>query len=180
MDFVKGRPLDTSGREDREIRVYDMLDNLGIEYFRVDHAPANKMEACAEIDKVLGIRICKNLFLNNRQMTKFYLLMMPVDKPFHTREVSPQIHSARLSFGDEDHMVEFLDVHPGSVSILGLMNDKEKRVQLLIDEDLLGLEYLGCHPCKNTSSLRIRTRDIIDTFLPAVDHNYIKIKITGD
>ncbi len=170
MELYNGRPKDCSGRLDKEIRVYDLLDSLGIKFCRIDHSPAGKMEACSEIDKALGVVICKNLFLCNRQKTRFYLLMMPADKPYRTRTFSKLAGSSRLSFGPPEEMEQFLDVTPGSVSILGLMNDKENNVKLYIDRDVLKGEYIGCHPCINTSSLRMKTSDIIEKFLPAVGH----------
>ena len=157
MELYKGRPENIQGRLDKEIRVYDLLDSLGIEYERTDHERTDTMEACNEIDAILQVTICKNLFLCNRQKTNFYLLMMPGDKPFKTKELSSQINSARLSFASPEDMERLLDITPGSVSIMGLMNDKENAVQLLVDEDGLQGEYLGCHPCINTSSLKMRT-----------------------
>ena len=169
MELYKGRPQNIEGRLDREVRVYDLLDSLGIEYLRTDHSHADTMEACNEIDKVLDVLICKNLFLCNRQKTKFYLLMMPGDKPFKTKELSSQINSARLSFASAEAMEEYLDILPGSVSVMGLMNDKKNAVNLLVDEDVLKGEYVGCHPCVNTSSLKIKTTDVFDKFLKAVE-----------
>lgn len=170
MELFKGRPQDIKGRLEKEIRVYDLLDELGITYFRTDHEKADTMEACHEIDKILDVLICKNLFLCNRQKTAFYLLMMPGSKPFKTKELSAQIQSARLSFADAEHMEKYLDIQPGAVSIMGLMNDSDGQVQLLIDEDVLRGEYLGCHPCVSTSSLKIKTSDIFEKYLPAVGH----------
>lgn len=164
MELYKGRPQNIEGRLDREVRVYDLLDSLGIEYLRTDHSHADTMEACNEIDKVLDVLICKNLFLCNRQKTKFYLLMMPGDKPFKTKELSSQINSARLSFASAEAMEEYLDILPGSVSVMGLMNDKKNAVNLLVDEDVLKGEYVGCHPCVNTSSLKIKTTDVLISF----------------
>lgn len=180
MELYKGRPQSTEGRLDREVRVYDLLDSLGIEYLRTDHAHADTMDACNEIDKVLDVLICKNLFLCNRQKTKFYLLMMPGDKPFKTKELSSQINSARLSFASAEAMEEYLDIQPGSVSVMGLMNDKENAVNLLVDEDVLKGEYVGCHPCVNTSSLKIKTTDIFDKFLKAVGHTATVVHLTGE
>lgn len=177
MKLEKGRPESLEGREDKEIRVYDLLDGLGITYERTDHKPAFTIEDCDEIDRILNITICKNLFLCNSQETIFYMLMMPGHKKFKTKEVSKQINSARLSFAKEDYMVEFLDILPGSVSVMGLMNDKENRVQLLIDDDLLKDEYIGCHPCVNTTSLKIKTKDVIDKFLKAVNHDVVYVHI---
>ena len=180
MELQKGRPADTAGRLEKEIRTYDLLDRLGVEYERIDHEPAMTMEDCKEVDQLLEAVICKNLFLCNRQKTAFYLLMIPDTKVFHTKDLSAQIGSARLSFAKPEYMEEFLDITPGSVSVMGLMNDKEHRVQLLIDEDLLNQAYLGCHPCINTSSLRIKTDDILNVFLPAVHHQARYVKLLGE
>ena len=171
LTLVKGRPENTEGRLPKEIRCYDVLDSLNIEYFRVDHDEANTMEVCAEIDKALGAEICKNLFLCNRQKTDFYLLMIPGDKIFKTKDLSKQIGSARLSFAGAEEMEKYLDITPGSVSVLGLMNDKEKKVRLLVDEDVLKEEFVGCHPCINTSSLKIKTEDMFGPLLKAMDHD---------
>ena len=179
LTLYKGRPFDCSGREAKEIRVYDFLDRLGIEYMRVDHEHTDTMEACKGVDEVLDIFICKNLFLCNRQKTKFYLLMMPGDKPFKTKELSAQIGSSRLSFAGPEHMEEFLDILPGSVSVMGLMNDKDKRVQLLADRDLLEPEFFGCHPCVNTSSLKISTKDLFEKIIPAMEHEPVFVTLVG-
>ncbi|MBO5317620.1 MAG: prolyl-tRNA synthetase associated domain-containing protein [Oscillospiraceae bacterium] len=170
MELEIGRPLSCHGRLDKEIRVYDLLDSLQIPYQRIDHEAAMTMKDCQEIDLVLGATICKNLLLCNRQKTDFYLLMLPGDKAFRTGELSKKIGSSRLSFAGAEFMEEFLDITPGSLSVLGLMNDKGNRVKLLIDQELLTGEYIGCHPCTNTSSLRLRTRDLMEKILPAVHH----------
>ena len=180
MELIKGRQANEADRLDKEIRVYDLLDQLGMEYYRTDHEPATTMEVCNDIDKILGTLICKNLFLCNRQKTQFYLLMMPGDKVFKTKDLSQQINSARLSFADEEYMKEYLDITPGSVSIMGLMNDKENSVTLLVDEDVLKGEYVGCHPCVNTSSLKIKTTDVFDKFLKAVGHTATVVHLTGE
>ena len=176
MQLVDGRPESTEGRLEKEIRVYDFLDSLRIEYKRVDHEAAMTMEACEEIDRTLGegvekgVAICKNLFLCNRQATDFYLLLIPGDKPFKTKYLSAQIGSSRLSFAKPEYMEQYLDITPGSVSVMGLMNDKEKKVRLLIDEDVLQDEYFACHPCINTSSLRFKTSDLMEKVIPAMEH----------
>ena len=179
MTLVNGRPETNEGRLDKEIRCYDLLDSLSVPYQRIDHEEANTMEACAEIDRVLDATICKNLLLCNRQCTVFYLLMIPGDKVFKTSELSKKIGSSRLSFAAPEYMLEFLDITPGSVSVLGLMNDKENRVQLLIDEDVLKGEYFGCHPCINTSSLRLKTADLMEKILPAMHHEPRVVDLAG-
>lgn len=177
MELQKGRPADCTGRLEKEIKTYDLLDRLQVEYERVDHAPAMTMEVCQEIDEVLQAVICKNLFLCNRQETAFYLLMIPDTKVFHTKDLSAQIGSARLSFAKPEYMEKFLDITPGSVSVMGLMNDTENHVKLLIDEDVLNSEYVGCHPCINTSSIRLHTKDLIEKVIPAMNHPYVKVKL---
>lgn len=179
MELQKGRLENTDNRLDKEIRVYDFLDKLGVQYQRIDHEAAMTMEACEEIDHALGdnTTICKNLFLCNRQETDFYLLLMPGDKPFKTKDLSAQIHSARLSFAKPEYMEKYLDITPGSVSVLGLMNDSEKKVQLLIDEDVMKEPYFGCHPCINTSSLKFTTEDLMQKIIPALEHEPVTVTL---
>ena len=168
-----GRPADTTGRLPKEIRTYDLLDSLGIAYARADHDTLPTMEACQEVGNLLGIEICKNLFLRNTQKTAFYLLILPGRKKFKTAALSKQIGSARLSFAEPEFMEQYLNITPGSVSVLGLMNDPENKVRLLIDKDILkNHPYFGCHPCINTSSLKFRTEDLLNKILPAIHHDY--------
>lgn len=195
LTIYKGRPGNITGRQEREVRVYDLLDSIGVDYDRLDHAPAMTMEVCDAVNAAFGRMtleefkaedsndrtkhaiICKNLFLCNRQKTKFYLLMIPGDKKFLTKNLSAQINSARLSFADAEDMQKFLDVTPGSVSVLGLMNDHDHIVQLLIDSDVLQSEYVGCHPCINTSSLRMKTKDLMEKVIPALQHEPVIVNL---
>ena len=181
MELLNGSPKDMTGRSDREIKAYAFLDRLGVWFERTDHPdrPASTMEVCADVDAILGVHICKNLFLRNRQGTEFYLLVMPGDKPFKTKELSAQIGSSRLSFADERAMERLLDLHPGSVSVLGLMNDSEHRVRLVIDEDVLNEEMFGCHPCENTSSIRFLTKDLTEKILPALGVTPRIVRLAG-
>ena len=180
MELQNGRPADAAGRMDKEIRTYDFLDGLAVDYQRMDHEAAFTMEACKEIDEALGVEMCKNLFLCNRQKTDFYLLLIPGDKVFKTKELSKQIGCARLSFAGAEYMEKYLDITPGSVSIMGLMNDKDNAVRLLVDEDLLKEEWIGCHPCVNTSSIRVKTKDMFDTVMKAMHHKMTVVKLTGE
>ncbi len=177
----KGAPASMEGRLEKEIRCYSFLDTQGVEYWRCDHADANAntMEDCLIIDSILEATVCKNLFLCNRQHTQFYLLMMPGDKVFKTKELSSQLGCARLSFASPEEMEQYLDITPGSVSVLGLMNDHENKVQLLVDEDVLLGEYVGCHPCINTSSLKLHTKDLFDGLIHAMHHEKIVVKLVG-
>ncbi len=170
-----GRP-DTP-RTAREDACYDLLDFLGISFYRVDHEHADTIQDCELVENLLGCRICKNLFLTNRQQTDFYLLIMPGEKPFKTKLLSKQIGTARLSFGSPEQMEQHLDTLPGSASVLGLLHDSENTVQLLVDRELLQEEYFGCHPCQNTSSLRFRTEDLFSTVLPALHHEPVFVDL---
>ena len=176
--LYNGAPEDLDGRCAVERETYAFLKGKGVSFQRVDHGPAMTIAACEEVDRVLGIHMCKNLFLCNRQKTDFYLLLMPGRKPFRTKELSSQIQAARLSFADETYMREFLGLEPGSVTVLGLIHDADRRVRLLIDEDLLKDEYIGCHPCINTSSLKIRMKDLLETILPATGHTYTPVHLS--
>lgn len=177
LELENGRPKDLSGRLDKEIRTYDFLDKLGIEYQRIDHEAAMTMEVCEEIDEALQATICKNLFLCNRQETDFYLLMMPGDKKFKTKDLSKAMGISRLSFAKEEAMRKLLDITPGSVSVMGLMNDMEQKVRLVIDEDVLLGTEIGCHPCINTSSIKFATRDLLEKIVPAMKHDYTVVSL---
>lgn len=167
------------GRLPREMAVYRLLGELGIPFKRMDHEPVATIEACRGMDQALGIRMCKNLFLCNTQKTQFYLLMMPGEKKFRTGELSKQIGSARLSFAPEEFLEKYLHISPGAVSVMGLMNDKQGKVKLLIDRQVLEEEFLGCHPCVNTASLRLRTKDVLEKFLPRTGHGYQVVALAG-
>lgn len=161
----------------QESVAFDLLDTLGIDYDRVSHDAAFNMELCADISAVLGVSVCKNLFLCNRQKTSFYLLCMPPDKPFHTKDLSAQINSSRLSFAPEDSLWELLHCHPGSATVLGLANDTEHRVQLLLDREVYDAPYMSCHPCICTSTLKLKTSDVLTRLLPHTGHTPIVVDL---
>ena len=173
----QGRPENAAERLPVERACYDLLDRLGIPYGRVDHDEAATIEACEAVDVALGTEICKNLFLCNRQKTQFYLLLIGGAKVFKTKYLSAQLGCARLSFAAPEDMERLLGVTPGSATVLALMNDRDNAVQLVIDRPVTAQEYLGCHPCKNTSSLKIRTADILERFLPAVGHTPVFVDL---
>lgn len=180
LKLVNGRPEQDGDRLEKEIRTYDFLDELGIEYQRVDHRALMTMEDAMEADEVLGATICKNLFLCNQQKTSFYLLMLPGEKRFQTKVVSKKLGVSRLSFAGETYMEQLLNLMPGSVSVMGLLNDTKNRVQLVIDKEILTGEYIGCHPCINTASIRFRTKDFMEKILPAMHHEPIVIEWTEE
>ena len=161
----------------QESAAFDLLDTLGIDYDRVSHDAAFNMELCADVSAVLGVSVCKNLFLCNRQKTSFYLLCMPPDKPFHTKDLSALINSSRLSFAPEDSLWELLHCHPGSATVLGLANDTEHRVQLLLDREVYDAPYMSCHPCICTSTLKLKTSDVLTRLLPHTGHTPIVVDL---
>lgn len=173
--LYKGRPdMKMSPVEEA---IYDKLDSLSIEYFRSSHDAADTIEDCKQVENVLGCEICKNLVLCNQQKTKFYLLLMPGDKKFLTKVLSKEIGSSRLSFAPAEYLKNYLNVTPGSVSILELIFDKDKNVNILIDSDLLKQEYIGCHPGKNTATLKIKSSDIFETFLKGIGRYYTTVDL---
>lgn len=171
-----GRPAEK--RTPAEEAIYDKLEELGISFDRVDHDHADTMEDCLLIESTLGGKICKNLFLCNRQQTAFYLLMMPGGKPFKTKFLSAQLGCARLSFADAGHMAQYLRTIPGSVSALELLFDTENAVQLVIDRELLAEDTISGHPGLSTSTLRMAREDLL-RYVSAVGHEptYIDLPV---
>ena len=179
MNVYHGRPKQMDGRSEREQKVYEFLDLLGIDYERADHEAAATIEACKEIDQALGVSMCKNLFLCNRRKTEYYLLLLPGEKPLRTKELSAQIPTTRLSFASGEDMEEYLHVTPGSATVLALLFDTDQKVKLLVDEELLKEDYIGCHPCVNTSSLKIQNEDLFGKILKALNRDFIVVHLSG-
>lgn len=180
MTIETGRPADCSGRPEKEGAVYDLLERLDISFTRADHPAAFTMEECEAVSQALHTPICKNLFLCNRQKTAFYLLLLPASKPFRTKEITAQLGCARLSFAGEEQLASLLHLTPGSATIFGLQYDTENRVQLVVDRDLLDEAYFGCHPCINTSTIRLKTSDVFDRLTHALHHDYTLVTLKGE
>ena len=164
----EGRP--SQPRSAGEDSCYDLLERLSIRFFRVDHSPAGTIALCHAVEAVLGTDICKNLFLCNRQKTEFYLLLLRRDKPFKTKYLSRQLGVSRLSFADGADMERLLGIQPGNATVLGLKNDKEQAVRLVIDRSVLEAERFACHPCINTSTVSFLTSDLVEKLLPALGY----------
>ena len=180
MTIETGRPADCSGRPEKECAVYDLLERLDIPFTRADHPAAFTMEECEAVSQALHTPICKNLFLCNQQKTAFYLLLLPASKPFRTKEITAQLGCARLSFAGEEQLASLLHLTPGSATIFGLQYDTENRVQLVVDRDLLDEAYFGCHPCINTSTIRLKTSDVFDRLTHALHHDYTLVTLKGE
>jgi len=178
-ELISGRaPKGT--RDAVEEACYNFLDSLGVEYVRADHEALYTMEALVPVEQALGCGVAKNLFLANRQQTEFYLLLMPGDKPFKTKYLSAQLDCSRLSFGSEDQLQSYLGTTHGSASVLGLLNDKTHAVHLIADRDLKESTWFACHPCRNTSTLRFRSTDLLDKVLPALDYDLTWVELPRD
>ena len=148
--------------------ICDYLKNLGIEFSVISHDAAETLEKCAEIEKIIGGKICKNLFLQTTTGSVHYLLMMSSKKKFVTKEVSKLLGSSRLSFASGEKMEEMLGTSSGSLSITSLVFDKDKKVKLAIDKDVISEEYICCHPCDCTATLKIKTSDVTDILIPSL------------
>ena len=149
---------------------FALLDALNIPYERIEHDPADTPEVCDAVREKLALPICKNLFLCNRQKTAFYLVTMYEDKPFSAKEVGHQIGSSRLSFAPPELMEEIIRCAPGSASVLGLAYDTAHQVTLVMDREVYEAEQFACHPCRNDGSLRLKTADLLEKFLPHTGH----------
>ena len=180
MELFSGHPPYTAVMSDVGRSVYDFLDRRGVMYETLCHGAAFTMDECAVVEKHLGAPVCKNLFLCNRQHTQFYLLMLPGDKVFKTKYLSSELGCARLSFADESHMIELLGIHPGAVSPMGLINDKQGKVLPVVDRDLLSSDFIGCHPCVNTATLKLLLGDLLGKVVPATGHEYRVVDLKTD
>ncbi len=175
MKVYRTRPEDA--RSPAEEAVYDLLEQLDIAFERVDHEPKETIFQCADVEQLLGISICKNLFLCNRQKTQYYLAVLPGGKKFETKKLSKLLGISRLSFAPQEMLPELLGLFPGSVSVLGLMNDTEGRVKLVMDREVAQQPFFGCHPCQNTTSLKLRTKDVLQRFLPYINHQAVILEL---
>ena len=162
---------------EKEMQSYLFLENNGVEYIRAEHDEAATIELCEGVEKIINAKICKNLLLCNRQQTKFYMLLIPGDMPFKTKYLSAQINSSRLSFASGEQMEKLLNVSPGSLTVLSLMFDKEKTVELLIEKNVFNDEYFACHPCVNTATVRFLTSDLKEKVLPALNREYTLVDL---
>lgn len=145
----------------KEMPVLSFLDKIGIKYERIEHTAAATMHDCAVVDEGIGAMHCKNLFLTNRQQTEFFLVLLGANKKFRTASVSKQLGVARLSFASAELLERILGLTQGSVTVTGLLNDTSHIVQVAIDEDLLKEDKVLIHPNVNTSSLIVKSSDIV-------------------
>ncbi len=142
-----------------EHKVLDVLDRLGIAYVRHEHPPVATVEEAEKYWTDLRAVHCKNLFLRNKKGNRHYLVIAPASKPVDLRALNRILGEDRLSFASPERMMRCLGLLPGSVSPFGLVNDVEKAVQVIVDEDLRAAPALGFHPNTNTATLEISCAD---------------------
>lgn len=153
-----------------EKKVFALLDKLKIAYECVENDVVESMEECKEVDEALGTEIRKSIFLCNKKKTSFFLVVMPAEKSLDTATLSNKIGVPHLSFASAEHMEQHLGALPGSASVMGLINDEDDYVQLIIDKEVADCEWFGCNPGINTAHLKMKTSDLINKFLPKINH----------
>lgn len=153
-----------------ETKVYETLSKLSIPFELVDNDSVESMEECIEISEKLGAEIRKTIFLCNRKKTSFYMVILPANKSFNTKEHCKKMDVSRLSFASGDLMMQHLDVAPGTATIMSLINDPDEKVELFIDKEIANSEFFACNPGANTTHLKIKTKDLLNKLLPKIDH----------
>lgn len=151
-------------------KVFALLDKLHIPYERVENDVVETMEECKEIDQALGTEIRKSIFLCNQKKTSFFLVVMPAEKQLDTGALEKKLGVSHLSFASGELMEKHLGTKPGSASIMGLINDEDEYVQLIMDKEVADEEWFGCNPGINTDHLKIKTQDLLKKFLPRIYH----------
>ena len=154
-EVMTSAPQDERGA--LETKTYQELERLNIKYERVDNDTVEAMEECVEISKKLGAEIRKTIVVCNRQKTQFFLVILPANKRFDSKLFAAMMHTARVSFASP-------------ASVMGILNDPEGKVKVVIDKAVADAEWFACNPGANTSHLRFKTKQLINNFLPAEKH----------
>ena len=167
-DVMTTAPTDERGA--LETRVYQELERLGIKYERVDNDSVETMEECIEISNKLGAEIRKTIICCNRQKTDFYLVVLPANKRFDSKLFAAMMRTARVSFASAEDMEALIGLTPGEASVMGILNDTEGKIQVVIDKAVADAEWFACNPGANTTHIRFKTKQLLNTFLPAENH----------
>ena len=152
-------------------KVYETFSALGIKYGRVDTDPGLTMEDCRHIDAKIGVRIVKTIFLCNRQQTEFYLYVTTDDKPFVTREFCGSLGIPRVSFASAEKLWELTGVRVGATTILSAILPQAAGVHLVMDRSVAEGEWFACTDGTATCFVKIRTKDLLERYLPASGHD---------
>jgi Ala-tRNA(Pro) deacylase len=136
-----------------------VLDQLGIAYTRYDHPPVFTVEQAVEHWRGIDAAHCKNLFLRNKKGDRHYLIVAEHTRPIDLRRVAELVGDDKLSFGSPERLARCLGLTPGSVSPLGLINDTNREVRVVIDADLRNRAHVGFHPNINTATVVMTVAD---------------------
>ena len=156
--------------------IYEFLDSINVSYERFDHPAVYTVSEAKKLSPEMDGASTKNLFLRDKKGIRHFLVVVPQDKQVDLKELSSILEASRLSFASPDRLKKYLGIEPGSVSILALLNDPEKTVEVFVDNELWNAEIILCHPLVNTSTLAI-TRDGIKQFLEKTGHNLMLVEI---
>ena len=177
-DLKKGLPSPDECTE-TEYEVFAFLERSGADYTWLSHGEKFAVSEYEEVCRALQIKIIRNIFLENKK-GELYLLMIHADKKFVTKEVSRSVGSSRLQFASADLLMQTMRSEPGGVSNLALIFDTQKRVQLVVDRDLLDAPYMGMVPASRTKSLRMTPKDWLEKVVPAMQHEAMIIDIAKE
>lgn len=158
--------------------ICDFLNENGIEYEKFTHNSVSSIEECKEIESIVGGEICKNLLLRNTPGTAYFLLSMKGNKAFVTKDISKKLGVSRLSFVSPEEMLLLVNTAPGSLGLMSLIFDENKKIRFAVDKDLLENEFFCCHAGINTCTLKIKTQDVFEKLLPLmrIEANIIEIQ----
>ncbi len=162
--------MPTSYSSDLEENVYTKLNELNIQFDRVDNDTVEAMEECVEISNKLGAEIRKTIIVCNEKKTQFYLVVLPAEKRFDSKLFRDKMGCSRVSFAKAEDMQEILGVVPGSATIMSVINDKDNIVKVAIDKEVADSEFFACNTGENTRHIKIKTSDLLNVFLPNVNH----------
>lgn len=165
-EVIKGAP--EAYKTETQRLIYDQLMRSGIEYSRVDNDPAISVDDCEEISERLGAPTVKTLFVANRQLTKFYLVVMPGHKPFITRDFTAALGVSRVSFVKPEILMEMLGLEVGSATPLAIVADKGQSIRLVIDHEVTDRERMLIPDGTTTCYMNIRSEDLLTKYLPSI------------
>lgn len=158
------------GHNETQDRAFALLEELNIPFECVENEVVETMEECKELDEALGTEIRKSLLIRNQKKTRYYLVVMPAAKRCNMGDLSWKLGEGKLSFASEQAMMDLLGAHPGSASIMGIINDTEDAVQVVFDQSVTKEEWFGCNTGINTAHLKLKTEDVLKKILPALHH----------
>lgn len=156
--------------------VYKKLDELNIKYKKVDHKAVFTMEEMAELNLDNEDELVKNIFIRDDKKINYYLVLIAGNKRVNLKELRNNLGLRPLTFASEEDLEKYLGLHKGSVTVLGVLNDTNHIVKVLIDEDIKKIQEIGVHPNENTASIWLKLEDV-EKILNYTENDYEFIKI---